>query len=192
MPENVQFVPECHVDTALARALLAGRLSFINQQHGIPNVGNVLQSQADSDRGPRFMVGMVDQDKKFATVKKLRRFTQVVQARTRETHALTETDCCFTIYQDPAHLSQYLVVLEPACDTWIFEAAQAAGLDLAEFGLPTTLAGFINVVKDDEAENNPQLAKLLQAIRRGQPSGYRELAAFVAEVMDTEGRLWKP
>jgi hypothetical protein len=192
MPEHVQFLPECHVDTALARALLAGRLTFINHQHGIPEVGNALQRYADTGRGPRFVVGMVDRDKCFDTVKKLRRFTQVVQARTRQAADLTETTCCYCIYQDPAHPAQYLVVLEPACDTWLFEAAQAAGLALPDFGLPATLPAFIKVVKDDEAEENPRLQKLLEAIRQAQPSGYRELATFVAEVMNTQGKLWNP
>lgn len=184
MPEDVMFVPECHVDTALARVLLAGRLEFINHQHGIPNVGKVLQAQADSGRGPRFVVGMVDKDKKFGAVKTLQRFTKLYQLR-------TAPDCRYGIYQDPAQPAQYLVVLEPACDTWLFEAAQAAGLAMADFGLPVTLPAFIKVMKDDEAEENPQLGALLQAIRRAQPSGYRELATFVAEVMDTGGRLWQ-
>ena len=184
MPENVLFVPECHVDTALARVLLAGRLTFIDHKHGIPNVGKALQSHADGGRGPRFVVGMVDRDKKFGDVKSLRRFTDNYQAR-------TGPDCRYCIYQDPAQPSQYLVVLEPACDTWLFEAAQAAGLALADFGLPATLPDFIDAVKDDEAEHDPRLEKLLQAIKKAQPGGYRELAAFVAEVMDTEGQLWR-
>jgi hypothetical protein len=191
MPENVLFVPECHVDTALARVLLAGRLTFIDHKHGIPNVGKALQSHADSGRGPRFVVGMVDKDKKFADVKTLRRFTQVVQARTAAAQNSAKLACCYCIYQDPAHPTQYLVVLEPACDTWLFEAAQAAELALADFGLPATLPGFVEAVKDDEAEHDPRLEKLLQAIRRAQPTGYRELATFVAKVMDTGSELWQ-
>ncbi len=181
MPEHVLFVPECHVDTALARTLLAGRLPFIDHKHGIPNVGNALHRHAEAGRGPRLMVGLVDKDKKFATIKKLQRFTQVHQAR-------TGPDCRYCIYQDPAQPTQYLVVLEPACDTWLWEAARAAGLALPDFGLPDTLAGFIGVVKDDEAEHDPRLGRLLEAIRRVRPEGYQALAAFVAEVMDTESR----
>jgi hypothetical protein len=184
MPENVLFVPECHVDTALARTLLAGRLTFINHQHGIPNVGKVLAGLATQNRGPRFVVGMVDKDKRFSTIKTLSRFTEPYKAR-------TGPDCRYCIYQDPAQPSQYLVVLEPACDTWLWEAAAAAKLALAEFGLPTTLPGFIDAVKDDEAEHNPHLEKLLQAIKKAQPPGYRELATFVAGVMGTEGEPGK-
>lgn len=184
MPENVLFVPECHVDTALTQALLSYRLPFINHQHGISRVARVLQQQAENGRGPRFVVGMVDKDKKFADVKYLRQFSQ-------EVHARSGPDCRYRIYQHPAHKTHYLIVLEPACDTWIFEAAQAAGLDLARLGLPTTLTGFVDVVKDEDAEDNPKLIALLRTIRQAQPAAYRELAEFVADVMDQSSKLWQ-
>ena len=189
MREKVEFVPECHVDTALAKVLLADRLTFINHQKSISKVARVLQAQAASDRGPRFVVGMVDKDKKFDDIKYLRPFaaSRPVAARTGPNYP----DCRYCIYQHPAHPGHYLIVLDPACDTWIFEAAQAAGLDLANFELPTTLPGFIDVVKDEDAEDNPQLIKLLRAIKQAQPPAYRELASFVADVMDENSKLWQ-
>ena len=186
MREKVEFVPECHVDTALAKVLLADRLTFINHQKSISKVARVLQAQAAWDRGPRFVVGMVDKDKKSDDTHYLRPF-----AASRPVAARTGPDCRYCIYQHPAHAGHYLIVLEPACDTWVFEAAHAAGLNLANFELPTTLAGFIDVVKDEDAEDNPQLTKLLRAIRQAQPPAYRELAGFVAEVMDENSKLWR-
>ena len=184
MPENVMFLPECHVDTALPRTLLSQRLTFINHKHGIPKVASELEAQAKASRGPRFVVGMVDKDKRIADVKYLREFSTLVQAR-------PGPDCRYAIYQHPAHPTHYLMVMEPACDTWIFEAAHAAGLALPDFGLPATLAGFIDVVKDEDAEDNPRLKSLLAAIKQAQPAAYRELATFVASIMDTQGKLWK-
>ncbi|HEX8329242.1 MAG TPA: hypothetical protein VF629_17035 [Hymenobacter sp.] len=186
MREQVVFVPECHVDTALAQVLLADRLTFINHQKSISKVARVLQAQAASDRGPRFVVGMVDKDKRFADIHYLRPF-----AASAPVAARPGPDSRYCIYQHPAHPCHYLIVLEPACDTWIFEAAHAAGLDLATFGLPTTLAGFIEVVKDEDAEENPRLVDLLRAIRQAQPPAYRELAEFVADVMDRNSKLWR-
>lgn len=185
MPENVLFVPECHVDTALTRTLLADRLTFINHQHGISKVANVLRQQAESGK-TRFVVGMVDKDKKFADVTYLRPFATASPVAAR-----SGPDCRYRIHQHPAQPSHYLIVLDPACDTWIFEAAHAAGLDLARFRLPTTLPAFIEVLKDEDAEDNPQLIKLLRAIKQAQPAAYRELAEFVAEVMDQNSRLWR-
>jgi len=184
MPENVMFVPECHVDTALTQALLAYRYSFINHQHGISRVGKVLREQAENNRGPRFVVGMVDKDKKFADVHYLRQFSQPVQAR-------SGPDCRYAIYQHPQQPTHYLVVLDPACDTWLFEAAHAARLDMGSFGLPATLAGFIDFVKHEDAEDRPDLQRLLYAIKQAQPAAYRELAEFVATIMDTNSSLWQ-
>ena len=182
MPENVLFVPECHVDTALARTLLAQRLTFINHQHGISKVARVLRQQAEA--GPaRFVVGMVDNDKKFANVTYLRPF-----AEARPVAARSGPDCRYRIHQHPAHPNHYLIVLDPACDTWIFEAAHAAGLQLADFGLPPTRPAFIETMKDEGIEDDPRLLRLLDAIRRAQPAAYRELARFVADLMDEHGK----
>jgi hypothetical protein len=185
MPEQVLFVPECHIDTALTRTLLAQRLTFINHQHGISKVAHVLRQQAEAGKA-RFVVGMVDKDKKFDAVTYLRPFASAPPVA-----ASTGPDCRYRIHQHPAHTSHYLIVLEPACDTWIFEAAHAAGLRVADFGLPPALPDFIEVMKNEDAEDNPRLIRLLEAIKRAQPPAYRELAQFVAEVMDENGKLWQ-
>lgn len=185
MPENVLFVPECHVDTALTRSLLADRLTFINHQHGISKVANVLRQQAESGKA-RFVVGMVDKDKKFADVKYLQPF-----ASSPPVAARPGPSCRYAIHRHPANPNHYLIVLEPACDTWIFEAAHAAGLELAHFGFPVTLPEFIEVMKDEDIEDKPQLIRLLRAIKHAQPAAYRELAEFVADVMDQNSKLWR-
>ncbi len=185
MPENVLFVPECHVDTALTRTLLADRLIFINHQHGISKIANVLRQQAESGKA-RFVVGMVDKDKKFTDVTYLRPFASSVPVAAR-----SGPNCRYAIHQHPAHPNHYLIVMEPACDTWVFEATHAAGLDLAHFGLPTTLPAFIEVMKDEDAEDNPRLVKLLRAVKQAQPAAYRELAEFVANVMDQNSKFWR-
>jgi len=43
-----------------------------------------------------------------------------------------------------------------------------------------------------EVTLHPRLIHLLEAIKRAQPPTYRELAQFVAEVMDENGKLWQP
>ena len=184
MLEQVLFIPEYHVDTALAQVLLADRLSFINHQKSVSKVARVLQAQAQANRGPRFVVGLVDKDKKFEDLHYLRQFNRLHRAHSGPTSR-------FCVYQHSGLASHFLVVLEPACDIWIFDAAIAAGLDLADFGLPPTLAGFIAFAKDEDAENNPQLRNLLQAIKQTQPAAYRQLAEFVADVMDMNSKLWQ-
>ena len=187
MPELVLFVPEYYVDTALAQVLLAGRRTFFNLQHGISKVANLLQSQATAARGPRFVVRMVDKDKRFADVRYLRQFSRVVAARTEPDYR----DCRYSIYQHGHHLTHYLIVLDPACDTWIFEVASAAGLDVAAFDLPATLPNFIDFMKEEGIEDDVRVNRLLQAIKQAQPTAYRKLAEFVADVMDMSSKLWQ-
>jgi riboflavin synthase len=71
------------------------------------------------------------------------------------------------------------------------KAAHTAGLAVADFELPPTLPAFIEVMKNEDAEDNPRLIRLLEAIKRAQPVAYRELAQFVAEVMDENSKLWR-
>ena len=130
------------------------------------------------------MVGLVDKDKKSEDLHYLRQFNRLHRAH-------SGPSCRFCVYQHSGLASHFLVVLEPACDTWIFDVAIAIGLNLANFGLPLTLAGFIAFVKNEDAENNPQLRSLLQAIKQAQPTAYRKLAEFVADVMDMSSKLWQ-
>ncbi|AWM33528.1 hypothetical protein [Hymenobacter nivis] len=88
-------------------------------------------------------------------------------------------------------MSAYLIVLDPACDTWIFEVASAAGLDVTAFDLPATLPDFIDFIKEEGIEDDARVNRLLQAIKQAQPPAYRELAEFVAEIMDTRSKLWQ-
>lgn len=162
---------------ALTRTLLADRLTFINHRHGISKVANVLRQQAKSGKA-RFVVGIVDDDKKFADVHYLRPFASSLPVAARP-----GPDCRYHIHQHPAHSHHYLIVMEPACDTWIFEIAHATGLAPAYFGLPSTLPAIIEVMKDKDAEDNPMI-RLLRAIKQAQPAAYRKLAKFVADIID--------
>lgn len=180
------FVPECHVDTALSRLLLADHLTLINHQQGITKVAKVLELQATAGRGPRFVIGVVDNDKKFASNKYLLTFNKVIADRSGP-----GVTCCYRIYQQAVQPMHFLIVLNPACDQWIFEAAQAAHLDLASFGLPVTLSGFLGVTKKETAKTSEPLRNLLYAIRRAQPAAYEELAKFVSEVIEPESKLWR-
>ena len=46
-------------------------------------------------------------------------------------------------------------------------------------------------MKDEDIEDKPQLIRLLRTIKQAQPAAYRELAEFVADVMDQNSKLWQ-
>ncbi len=169
------FVPECYVDTALMRALLFDRREYINHQHGIGNVGRLMKKQAEEYGGARRVIGMVDRDKKFDEQPYLDAFQPPARVRPEYAthHVLTH----------PTHTSQLLIVLNPACDAWLFEAARAAGIDPAQYGLPAMLPAFIAFCKHRGVADIPELRALLTDIRRAYPPAYQKLAEAVARMV---------
>ncbi|GAB2956836.1 hypothetical protein GCM10027048_23850 [Hymenobacter coalescens] len=175
MPEYAQFVPECNVDTALALALLSFRYEFVSHRQGISQVARVLQEQAAAPHDRRRVVGLVDADKKFAQSLYLRQFTELVFGGPTHIHQ---------VLRHPQRPYQHLIVLNPACDAWLYHTAGAAGIHLPDLGLPAALPDFIRFCKQEDVEETPPMQRLLRAIRQARPAPYRELAAFVADVMD--------
>lgn len=179
------FVPECHVDTALTRALLLYRHDFddfINHQHGVPKVAAEMVRQWKLFGTSRQVVGIVDRDKKLANVAYLDEFDD-------EVGGSQAADAPHSIRRHPTRPNHALIVLNPACDTWVWQASEAAGLSLSSYGLPTEYWAFIDYCKGKGVENLPSLTNLLVAIRRSRPAVYTELGNFVAEVMDIDRTL---
>lgn len=180
MPERIEFVPECHVDTALMWVLLSWRLRFINHQHGISKVATALQRHATTS--DTIVVGMVDADKQFDQSIYLREFVELPH------EACHVPGGSFQVRQHPTCSTQFLIVLQPACDRWLFQTATAAGLRLSDYGLPPTLTAFLDVTKQRGAENLPELKRLLYAIRQARPAAYEQLAAFLSRQMAQAGQ----
>ena len=176
-PHTPLFVPECYVDTALMRALLFDRREYINHQHGIGNVGRLMKKQAETYGDARRIIGMVDRDKKFDEQPYLDAFRP--PARVRPEHATHH------VLAHPTHTTQRLIVLNPACDAWVFEAARAAGIKPAQYGLPDALPEFIGFCKQREVGDIPELRALLADIRRAYPPAYQQLAEAVAAMVST-------
>ncbi|SHJ53618.1 hypothetical protein SAMN02745146_3381 [Hymenobacter daecheongensis DSM 21074] len=177
MAEYALFVPECNVDTALTLSLVAYRYTFVSHRQGIGQVARVLKEQGPASQAGRVVVGMVDRDKKFAQAPELAKFRPLARPR-RGQEEFHE------ILQHPELPNEYLIVLNPACDTWLFRAAAAAGLDLAALGLPAALPAFIDFCKQENVEEHKLMRLLLHEIQRAQPIAYRDLADFVAQVMN--------
>lgn len=182
MPIPPLFIPECHVDTVLTRTLLVYRHDFddfINHQHGVSKVANEMQRQWKLFGASRQVVGIVDRDKKLHEVAYMAEFTQEVGGG-------TATDAPHSIRRHPVRPSQHLIVLNPACDAWIWQAATAAALPVAPHGLPDDIRAFIEYCKAKGVEDDPLLVALLAGIRRARPAVYAELGDFVGRVMDLE------
>ncbi len=184
MPQSPLFVPECHIDTALTRALVVHRRDFddfISHKHGASHVANEMKRQWEIFGPERSVVGIVDRDKRLEEIPYLAEFTHLVQGSLAQ-------EAPHSIRRHPARSSQHLIVLNPACDTWVWQAAAAASVLLPTHGLPADRWAFIDYCKAGNSENQPELKALLLAIGRARPVMYAELADFVAQVMGV-GRL---
>ena len=174
------FIPECHVDTALTRSLVVYRCDFddfINHKHGVSKVAAEMERQWKLVGVERRIVGIVDRDKRLENIAYLAKFTQIVGGS-------PDPSAPHSVRRHPHRASHYLIVLNPACDTWVWQAAAVAGLILSSHGLPDDHWEFIEYCKTVNVENQPELKSLLVAISRARPSVYAELADFVAQVMD--------
>ncbi len=174
------FVPECHVDTVLTRTLLVYRHDFddfINHQHGVSKVANEMERQWQLFGAERQVVGIVDRDKRLHNVAYMAEFSH-------EVGGSQAAGAPHSIRRHPSRPSQHLIVLNPACDAWLWQAALAAGLSPATHSLPSDFRLFIDYCKTKGVENDPSLVALLTSIRRARPAIYAELGDFVARVMD--------
>ncbi len=169
------LVPECHADTALARALVQNQLDLVYHQHGISVVGRAMQDLWTLHGPTRQVVALVDADKKFADIKLLAGFQTEVEV-------CTQPGCGFRVLGHAERPGHYLAVLEPACDAWLYGAALAAGLDLPALGLPAEVRAFRQQTKRQGAEDTSAVRELLRQLSWARPAAYQQLAAFVARV----------
>lgn len=183
MAESVLFIPECNVDTALALSLVSYRYTFVSHRQGIGQVARVMVEQRQAARDGRRIIGMVDNDKKFRQAPALAEFTTIVGGGTEKEHP-------HCIRQHPRHPNQYLIVLKPACVTWLFRAAQEVAVVLPALQLPTSLPSFIDFCKQRDVEETVPMRELLWALQQSRPTAYRELAEFVADMMDIAPPRW--
>ena len=190
MQQPPLFVPECYADTALMLTLLrensaneAQLADFYNHKHGIGNVDKLLEEQWKRFGPTRRVVGLVDLDKDFQKHLYLRQFTRLLGGsleRKAHSHALL---------QHPTNTTQYLLVLNPAFETWLAARASELGTTLAAWGIPTNPDAFKKYSRVEGRKRHGQLRKLLAAIATARYPAYAEPASFIAAIMHLEGPL---
>lgn len=174
------FVPEGHIDKALNHTLIAYRQDFntlVNRKQGASGVANEMKLQWEKFGVTRRVIGMVDNDKKIFNIAYLSEFSLEVKR-------FEAPEASHSVRQHPTRQSQFLIMLDPACDTWIWQAAVGAGLVLAGYDLPTDRREFVSYCKDKGIVLDPQMLQLLTDIKRANPALYADLAQFIAQVMD--------
>lgn len=185
MPEAFTLAAECHVDTTLARALVRGNEKLVEHVFGAPKVGQRLTRLAQADTNS-WVIGLVDYDRgSIFDVPGLGLYApHVLPMSTFAEHK-------FQIYSRPDRPTHFLVVLQPACDGWLFAQAAVAGITLADHRLPDEWPAFLAFTKSKLIENHPHLISLLKALHRQPSPAFRLLLAFIETQLKATGReIW--
>lgn len=139
-----RIVPECYIDTNLIEAIAPTKSGY-NHQKGCPAVAKKMKETfADG-----FAVGVMDKDKR--TVSYLKEFDLVAD------------DGVLFVYKH-ASRPHYIVMVSPAAEEFILGAARELDVDLAAYGVPTTLEGMKKETKQVDAKASKKYRDLFKRL----------------------------
>ena len=138
MVKDLSFIPECFIDTYLTQVLLS---VGVNHQHCCSQVTGTMEN-AFKDQ---FAVGIIDDDKRKTTY--VEEFTEV----SRSQHV---------ILKKHPRRPHYLLLVCPAMERFILDCVKQAGLDMNDYGLPSTLAGLCDQTKSVNSIRDPRFLLL--------------------------------
>ena len=142
--KHFNIIPECYVDTNLITTLI---LSQVNHQYGCSKVSKMLEKTMKD----RFAIGIIDKDKKLKNLKYVDQFEFLAKREHLE------------LYKHPIK-PHYFILVVPAADKFIMDSAAAIGVNLKDYGLPTSLKAFIKVTKQNDSNENPTITRLIKDI----------------------------
>ncbi|WP_153798073.1 hypothetical protein [Foetidibacter luteolus] len=150
----LNIVPECFVDTRLAEIVSQSAKKY-NHQHGHGNVASKMQlTLAESPA-----LGIIDED--TTKVRKANYFSDFIQLKDEYSLKLKK------------HLlrAHYLIVICPAIEKWLLQAASGVNVDPVAFNLPHELAGFAQISKVDDISKNINFYRFVKELIRKESPG---------------------
>lgn len=167
MPNRpVQFLPECHADTALIRFLVPDPLLSIHTL-GCTEVAKIMMSPRANNYS---LIGIVDNDKKLDIHCKgfFRAFVAVKQYDRLlvRKHPLT---------------NQHLIIVDKAIESFLLWNAESVGIDVRPYGFDTSVKHFGLQLKTPAIETDPHYLQLLADLRTKQAPGLLTLERLLHE-----------
>jgi len=129
MSKKDYIIPECFVETAMAKILL--NVGDVNHQSGCNEVSRCMQKKFKDE----FAVGMIDADKK------------------QHTYSITACKICESEHlcvKKASEKSHYFILVKPAMEKFILDICQT-GTSLKDLNLPDNLDGLKKITKDSKA-----------------------------------------
>lgn len=147
MKHNVDnlILPECYMDTNLIETLVPPQRGY-NHQKGCPAVAKKMKERFSDS----FALGIMDNDKRHVSY--LQEFS------------LIASDPVIEIYKHKEK-SHYILLIYPAVEGFILEAASDLGIDLSDYNVPGTLEEMKQETKQVDAKNSQKYRKLFKALK---------------------------
>lgn len=155
------IIPECYIDTNLVETLV--RVDGCNHQKGCNQVAKVMQDRFSD----RFAVGVIDADKRRPAY--LDEFGEIAASE----H--------ITVYGH-GKKKHYIVLVRPAMDGFVLACAETAGLNMAEYGLPSVLKEFTRESKNVMTNKDVRFRRLFKAM---EATGEMKLMKMLMEYLAT-------
>ena len=153
-------LPECYVDTCLIETLVPP-IDHYNHQKGSGTVARKMKNFF----GDRFALGIIDKDKKELYY--LREFTLVTSKYSLE------------LYRHNLKY-HYLILINPAIETFILSNAKSAGISVTSFDLPETMDEFRRVTKLVNSKRDPRFKRLFKELFKSETKEIMLLIAWIS------------
>lgn len=139
------ILPECYMDTNLIETLVPPQRGY-NHQKGCPAVAKKMKERFPDS----FALGIMDNDKRHVSY--LQEFSLIASDQVIEIYK----------HKDRPH---YILLISPAVEGFILEAASNLDIDLDAYNIPKTLEEMKRETKQVDAKNSSKYRNLFKALR---------------------------
>jgi hypothetical protein len=166
---DIHLIPECYAETEFAYAIFYEFNRYKNHESGNDRVSKVLQT---SRLNAKVKIGFTDKDKKNSP-SYFNQFTLIDEIDNIAFKHFKGTD-------------QYLFVLNPAIDKFIWDEMHSLGLTPNEFELPNEFDAFKKVLKKETIENNSGYKRLIKRLKSQNSKGVEFILDKVNSILNTK------
>lgn len=161
MSRTYQVLPECHGDT-----LLIDLIGFKNPNHQ-PSIGAVANAMKDNFTN-RLAIGVIDDDKK-----KPNYFEEFEMQKTKDN----------IIQKKLPNKKHYIIILQPALEEWVFNAAENLGIEPSKYGIKN-MRYFKKLTKNRNVHTNEKVIQFLNAIKQKKGSPMQTLYSWIDNILN--------
>jgi hypothetical protein len=158
MIQYLNLVPECNVDTVFVEAL---GYKKPNHASDIANVSLILEKMNKKGKA----IGFIDDDKKKTIYIREFKVLEKINSVQLFKHPLKE---------------QYLVVVHPAMDKFIFDLHTSLGIKMPK-RLPKDFEAFLSVTKTKAIKNNSDFRNLVNTIVQRRPDEIVKVKEWISK-----------